>query len=114
MARRLLLCRYYGSFKINDPLGGILARERLLGRASFAHRLGRKFDRLTQLTAGSYTCPVDHGATLYAIFKYENEADVPVTIYLEGCRTADNGHLKLGGFEMSLPLLGQLERLTGA
>jgi hypothetical protein len=108
---QVLLCRYFGpSFK-HPSKGGALARERLLQHRSLAVDLARKFDDLKPLPNSPIYCPPENGTALYALFRYADEADVPVEVSLTGCREAKNGRTT-HAFYVSPSLLRRLRELT--
>jgi hypothetical protein len=106
-----LLCRYYGVYGSHDRHNGALARKRLLIATSLVRNLGRAFNSLAPYPDNSVTCPNDNGAGLYVLFHYEDEADVPVSVKLSGCRAANNGRMGRA-FILVDPFLRQLGKLT--
>ncbi|MBV8430370.1 MAG: hypothetical protein JO244_04365 [Solirubrobacterales bacterium] len=103
----LLLCRYGG---VSAGSGSHLTAQRRLGEAQQVRALAAELDRLTQAT-GSYSCPVDTGAAIYATFGYLSLPEDPVRVGLSGCRFASNGHV--ASFTTS-NLLSRLKALVDA
>jgi hypothetical protein len=113
-AKEILLCRYWGygflkQTKKTQRRAGKLSSERRFKRPSLVRSLPRAFDR-TRPAHGTYACPFDDGANLYAEFSYADQPNVIVEAHLHGCRFVYNGFGR-GGFPPP-GLLKQLERLS--
>lgn len=92
----LLLCRYFGFGQIQTPQtverAGKLADESRVRAKAMVTSLARAFDGLEQIPNGTYTCPLDEGARLIALFRYPSEPPVPVEVHLSGCGFAGSEH----------------------
>lgn len=113
-AREMLLCRYWGygvlkQTKKTQRRAGKLSSERHFERQALVGSLSRKFNR-TRPAHGTYACPSDDGANLYAEFSYADQPNVIVEAHLHGCGFVYNGFGR-GGFPPP-GLLQQLERLS--
>jgi hypothetical protein len=113
-ATEMLLCRYWGygvlkQTKKTQARAGKLSRERHFRRLRLVRSLSRDFNR-SRPARGTYSCPFDDGANLYAEFSYTDQPSVIVEAHLHGCRFVYNGFGQ-GGFPPA-GLLHQLERLS--
>jgi hypothetical protein len=113
-AREMLLCRYWGygmlkQSKKTRERAGTLMSERRFARRSLVRSLSREFDR-TRPAHGTYSCPSDDGANLYAEFSYADQPNVVVEAHLHGCGFVYNGFGR-GGFPPT-GLMRKLERLS--
>lgn len=113
-AKEMLLCRYWGygmlkQTRKTQKRAGTLMSERRFERPSLVRSLSREFDR-TRPAHGTYSCPFDDGANLYAEFSYADQPNVVVEAHLHGCGFVDNGFGR-GGFQPT-GLIQQLERLS--
>jgi hypothetical protein len=110
-ATSLLLCRYGGT-RSSTPF-------RLTGHALVADRatvasLARRLDALRPFV-GEFSCPFSSGAAIVAYFRYASPPDDPVTVALDGCLTAGNGHLTRSAITPAgQRLVGRLEAMTAA
>lgn len=113
-AKEMLLCRYWGygvlkQTKKTQRRAGKLSSERRFERQSLVGSLSREFNR-TRPAHGTYACPLDDGANLYAEFSYADQPNVVVEAHLSGCGFVNNGSGR-GGFPPP-GLMRRLERLS--
>jgi hypothetical protein len=108
------ICRYYGfgeagkqTPKTQARVGQLRDQVELRG-SGLLESLGLEFAELEPVGKGSYNCPSDEGARLFAVFSYAGAKPVIVEVNLSGCRFAYNGHVS--GF-MTESLQAKLERL---
>ncbi len=113
-ARSVLLCRYSGlpnGIGIPHPAYVLLAN--VFAGSGAAASLGRALDQLGQ-TASVSTCPTSFGAVIVAHFRYARGPDDPVTIALDGCLKATNGHLtRTAETAPGIALVTHIAALTG-
>lgn len=111
-ALQVLLCRYSGVNPIPSAADRLVAH-RLVGSRLGSQRLAAEFDALKPVQPGSYSCPVDFGVEIIAIFRYASRSDDPVALDPNGCTSVTNGHVdRTAGFAPGPHLISQLEALT--
>jgi len=94
-ARAVLLCRYSGMY---DGIGPrlpafLLQAHDLIESAATVASMTRELDSLPRVT-GPIACPASFGTAIVAHFRYEAGPEDPVTIALDGCLGAANGHVQ--------------------
>jgi hypothetical protein len=90
----VLLCRYSGFWNGSGPRRPpfrLLVRVLVTDAARVA-RFERELNSLPRLRA-PIACPAGFGANLIARFRYASGPEDPVTIALDGCIGAANGHI---------------------
>lgn len=85
---RLLLCRYRGQSHGQQPPR--LSTSRYLSGGPAVEAIADRLNRLPP-AMGAYACPATSGGAIYAIFGYEDEAEIVVEITLRGCPAVRNG-----------------------
>jgi len=113
-AKEMLLCRYWGygmlkQTRETQKRAGTLMSERRFERRSLVRSISGEFDR-ARPAHGTYSCPFDDGANLYAEFSYPDQPNVVVEAHLHGCGFVYNGFGR-GGFPPTR-LMRRLERLS--
>jgi hypothetical protein len=114
-ARAVLLCRYSGTY---DGIGKRLPAFRLQARdliesGATASSMTRELDSLPRFTA-PIACPAEFGAAIVAFFRYAAGPDDPVTIALDGCLGAGNGHVnRIAESATGYDFVKHLAALTG-
>ena len=109
-ATSLLLCRYAGLNPQADA--GRLERGRLAPTSAAVDRLAAGLDAIRPTPPGeTFNCPFDDGSEILALFGYPSGPPNPVTIDLEGCRTATNGHV--ARWDWGAAIGSQLQALVG-
>jgi hypothetical protein len=93
-ATRVLLCRYSGLWSGTGPRRPafrLLVHVLVIDRAS-VDRFSRELNSLPRFS-GPIACPASFGTSLVARFSYASGPEDPVTIALDGCIGAANGHV---------------------
>ena len=93
-ARAVVLCRYSG---YDHGVGPRTAAFRLQARAviesaTTVAEMANELDSLPRITA-PIACPAGFGTAIVAHFRYATGPADPVTVALDGCLTASNGHV---------------------
>ena len=110
------LCRYWGfsgasgrqTPKTQTRVGKLRDQVTLRSRDT-VESLTLEFEELEVVKPGSYSCPEDEGAVLYAAFTYPAAKPVILEVPLSGCEFVGNGHAKSRALNGSLRK--KLERL---
>lgn len=108
------ICRYYGygagrqTPKTQARFGELQDQVELHG-VDLLESLSLEFAELEPVGNGSYSCPFDEGARLFAVFAYAGDKPVIVEVNLSGCQFAYNGHGNARFMDESLR--SKLERL---
>ena len=93
-AREVLLCRYSGSSHgvgPRTPAFRLQARAVVESAATVAG-MATELDSLPRITA-PIACPAGFGTAIVAHFRCATGPEDPVTVALDGCITASNGHV---------------------
>ncbi|MGH2851920.1 MAG: hypothetical protein ACRDLP_15050 [Solirubrobacteraceae bacterium] len=85
----VLICRYSG---LRSAAPFRLTRHGLVSDRATVASLARGLDSLRPFV-GVFHCPASTGAAIVAYFRYAAPPDDPVTVALDGCTSAGNGHL---------------------
>lgn len=85
---QLLLCRYREPNRGRRPPH--LSSRRYLDMRPTVESIAERLNRLPP-ARGAYACPAASGGAIYAIFRYEDEAEIVVEITLSGCPAVRNG-----------------------
>jgi hypothetical protein len=107
-ADAVLLCGYAG---LNPPAkAGRLTGSRLVTAPAEVKLLTRELDAIAPTPPGVvFSCPMDDGSEILAVFAYPSGAADPVTVSVNGCTTATNGHVtRMAG----AAIVGRLEALV--
>ena len=93
----------------------VLKRSRLLTSSRVIHRIVGDFDKLPSPGVPSPACPADFGSEILALLAYPAGQRVAISTGLTGCSEVTNGNLNRSalGSPYGLPLVSELERLTG-
>ena len=93
-AHTVLLCRYsgysHGAGPRTRPFR--LQASAVIESAATVAGMTSELDSLPRITA-PIACPAGFGAAIVAHFRYATEPQDPVTVALDGCLTASNGHV---------------------
>ncbi len=114
-AQAVLLCRYSGTY---DGIGPRLRAFRiqaheLIENAGTVASMARELDSLPRVTT-PIACPASFGTAIVAYFRYAAGPEDPVTIALDGCRDASNGHVNRVALSASgYAFVRHLAALTG-
>ena len=114
-ARTVLLCRYSGFYHgigPRTPAFRLQARAVIESAATVAH-MASELDSLPRITA-PIACPAGFGTAIVVHFRYVTGPQDPVTVALDGCLTASNGHVSRVGLSASwYAFVKHLAALTG-
>jgi hypothetical protein len=92
----LRICRYYGfgllhqTPKTQARVGKLRDQADVRGHG-LLESLTLEFKELETVEEGSYNCPLDEGAVLYAVFSYPAAEPVILEVGLSGCEWVENG-----------------------
>lgn len=114
-AVEVLLCRYSGFYHGIGPRTPAfrLQAHDLIERAATVTSMTRELDSLPRLTA-PIACPAGFGTAIVARFRYATGPADPVTIALDGCLDASNGHVSRVSLSASwFAFVDHLAALTG-
>jgi hypothetical protein len=114
-ARAVLLCRYSGMYRGIGPRAPafLLQGHDLIDGAATLASMTRRIDSLPRITT-PIACPAGFGTAIVARFRYAAGPDDPVTIALDGCLDASNGHVSRVGLSASwYAFVKHLAALTG-
>ena len=105
----VLVCRYSG-LRSTTPFR--LTSHGLVSDRASVGSLARGLDALRPFV-GVFHCPASTGAAIVAYFRYAAPPDDPVTVALDGCTSAGNGHLTRNAATLAGErLLTRLKRLA--
>jgi len=101
-ATEVLLCRYSGFYHGIGPRTPAfrLQAHDLIDRAATVASMTRELDSLPRITV-PIACPAGFGTAIIARFRYATGPQDPVTIALDGCLNASNGHVSRVGLQAS-------------
>jgi hypothetical protein len=110
------LCRYWGfagadgeqTPKSQNRAGSLRDQAELHGGDAL-ESLILEFHELETVPEGTYNCPEDEGAVLYAVFGYARAKPVVVEVKLSGCEFVNNGRARTRALRESVRK--KLERL---
>lgn len=114
-ARAVLLCRYSGIYHGIGPRtpAYLLLGHDLVNGATTVASMTRELDSLPHITA-PIACPASFGTAIVAHFRYASGPDDPVTIQVDGCYGASNGHVnRLAISTSGYAFVTHLAALTG-
>jgi hypothetical protein len=108
-ADAVLLCRYRG---LNPgTTAGLLLRSRLITSAATVTGLAADLDAIPPTKPGTvFSCPMDNGDAILAVFAYRTGPTDPVMVDLTGCTTATNGRVRRIAGSAGVGLLESLTR----
>ncbi len=108
-ALSVLLCRYSG---LRSATPFRLTSHGLISDRATVGSLARGLDSLRPFV-GVFHCPASTGAAIVAYFRYAAPPADPVTVSLDGCTSAGNGHItRNAATPAGERLLTQLKRLA--
>ena len=114
-AVEVLLCRYSGFYHGVGPRTPAfrLQAHDLIERTATVASMTRELDSLPRLTT-PIACPAGFGTAIVARFTYASGPQDPVTIALDGCLDASNGHVSRVSLSASwYAFVRRLAALTG-
>ncbi len=114
-ARAVLLCRYSGMYHGIGPRvpAFLLQGHALIEDATTVASMTHELDTLPRVTV-PIACPASFGTAIVAYFRYRAGPDDPVTIALDGCLGASNGHVSRVAISASgYAFVRHLAALTG-